>query len=101
MLSVSFSPGGTMLASGSRNTINIWDVVTGACKETLRGHTDRVWSLSFSRVGKWLASGSQDHTTKIWKFETFIDKSRANVLESNISNSNIEKLKTFYLLLED
>jgi WD40 repeat protein len=32
----------------------------------LKGHTDAVRSLSFSRMGHWLASGSKDNTVKLW-----------------------------------
>lgn len=33
----------------------------------LEGHSDIVWSLAFSPNGKLLASGSRDHTVKIWQ----------------------------------
>ena len=38
--SVSFSPDGNTLASGSRdNTVRLWDATTGARKRILTGHT--------------------------------------------------------------
>jgi len=33
---------------------------------TLTGHSNEVWSVSYSPDGKHIASGSQDKTVKIW-----------------------------------
>ena len=69
--SVSWSPDGTMLASGSCDrTIKIWDVQTGICLKTLQGHDGSVDSVSWSSDGTMLASGSQDKTIKIWDVQT-------------------------------
>ncbi|KAK0703385.1 hypothetical protein B0T26DRAFT_658964 [Lasiosphaeria miniovina] len=37
-----------------------------ACLQTLEGHRDWVWSVTFSPDGQRLASGSGDNTVKIW-----------------------------------
>ena len=43
VLSVSFSPDGNTLASGSNdNTVRLWDATTGSPLRTLTGHTSRV-----------------------------------------------------------
>jgi len=67
VLSVSFSPDGKTLASGSSNTtIKLLDVTIGEEIRTLNGHRDEVRSVSFSPDGKTLASGSYDNTIKLW-----------------------------------
>jgi RNA polymerase sigma factor (sigma-70 family) len=69
--SVAFSPDGTTLTSESHDAqlngeIRLLDVATGRVKTHLRGHTDTVRSVAFSRDGKSLASGSADDTIKLW-----------------------------------
>jgi len=62
---------GEILASASSDqTVKLWDVQTGACRHTLQGHTNLVWSVAFSPDGRTLASGSQDETIKLWDVQT-------------------------------
>ena len=66
-VTVSFSPDGATLASGSLDgTVRLWAVATGEPIAPLEGHTDRVFSVSFSPDGATLASGSLDGTILLW-----------------------------------
>ena len=65
--SLSFSPDGSRLASGSHDeTVRLWDGATGAPIATLNGHSGPVRSLSFSPDDSRLASGSDDETVRLW-----------------------------------
>jgi WD40 repeat protein len=65
--SVSFSPDGRRLASGSWDqSVRIWDALNGQEALVLKGHTADVESVSFSPDGRHLASGSLDSTVRVW-----------------------------------
>ena len=50
--SVTFSPDGQRLASGSDDkTVKIWDTASGECVQTLEGYSNSVWSVTFSPDG--------------------------------------------------
>lgn len=75
VLCVSYSPCGTMIATGSMdNTIRLWDAVTGApLGNPLLGHSKWISSLTWEPlhlvdVGEKprLGSGSKDGTVKVW-----------------------------------
>jgi hypothetical protein len=68
VMSVAFSPDGTLLASGcTGRSVWIWRVEDGECLGLWKGHTDEVWSVAFSPDGEILASGSRDGTVRLWK----------------------------------
>ena len=70
-MSVSFSPDGQTLASGSADgSIRIWDVADGSPLCVLKGHDSSVNSVSYSPDGQTLASGSGDMTIRLWNVGT-------------------------------
>ena len=83
VVSVAFSPtplsplakgrteGGYLLASTEFDgIIKLWDADTGECRQTFKGHSNSVWSVTFSPNGEWLLSGSFDQTLKLWSVST-------------------------------
>ena len=68
--SVSFSPDGTTLASGTEDGVEIWDVATRQTL-TLLEQSGEVMSVAFSSDGTKLASGSTDGTIELWKNSTW------------------------------
>lgn len=74
--SVSFSPDGSTIATGSASrfrdsTVHLWDANTGRNINTLTGHTSLVSCVSFTSDGSILASGSMDGTILLWDVSVF------------------------------
>jgi WD40 repeat protein/serine/threonine protein kinase/tetratricopeptide (TPR) repeat protein len=69
---LTFSPDGSLLGAslGDLQAAIIWDV--SGLKEplTLRGHKEKVHTVDFSPDGEWVATSSDDHTTRIWDVRT-------------------------------
>jgi WD40 repeat protein len=73
---VVYSPDTTLIATGGRDgpitgepiecSVKIWDAKTGKLVATLKGHTDEVWCLAWTKDGKTLISGSSDSSIRTW-----------------------------------
>ena len=51
-------------------TCKIWDISTGKCVETLRGHVDEVLDLCFNSTGTMLVTASADGTARVYNVNT-------------------------------
>lgn len=67
---LSISTDGRLLATGSGRTIKLWDIETGVCLRTFKGHTYIVNSIRISPDQSFIVSWSSDGTIKIWDIET-------------------------------
>ena len=77
VIPVIFSPDGLLLAYANPDEthqacdrISVWHVNTGECIAHLRGHTAKVYALSFSPNGRLLASGDIKGTLREWDVTT-------------------------------
>jgi len=58
------------LVSGSYDkTLKIWDLASGRCQRTLRGHSGWVSCLRVEQGGERIVSGSWDASIKVWDAE--------------------------------
>lgn len=69
--SVSFSPDGKQLVSGSRDgTVRLWDAAKGKLLHVMTGHVAWIQDVDFSPNGKRIASAGQDRKAFVWDVKT-------------------------------
>jgi WD40 repeat protein len=90
--SLAISPDGKLLISaGEREggidleVVRVWDLATGKELRELRGHSDTINSVAFSRDGRLLASGGNDKTISLWEVSSWRDGSPADTHRNGIS----------------
>ncbi|KAG2751639.1 WD40 repeat-like protein [Suillus brevipes Sb2] len=76
VMAVVYSPDTTLIATGGSDglwtgeliecSVKIWDAKTGKLVATLKGHTDLVRCLAWTKDGKTLISGSYDCSIRTW-----------------------------------
>ena len=70
VLSVSCSPDGAWVASGSKDRgVQFWDPKTAQAQFVLQGHKNSVIAINLSPAGGLLATGSGDFNARIWSYE--------------------------------
>jgi WD40 repeat protein len=96
-LPVSPNPQRPIFATGAEHgKVSIWNLETGQWQRSISAHSSPVLSLAFSADGKWLASGSQNKTIKLWDLDnpgeqplhTIADAHLSQVLSLEISNQH-------------
>ena len=68
--SITFSPDGSNVLSGSGNTVKLWELSNGQLIRTFEGHSGFVVSVAFSPDGRTVLSGSLDGTLRLWEVAT-------------------------------
>ena len=67
VLSLAFSARGDRLATAcAENGACVWQAAKGARLLTLRGHSQAIMALDWSRDDRWIATGGKDNTVRIW-----------------------------------
>lgn len=67
VVSIAFSPDGTILASGDgAGIVKIWGMPDGELLKTIKAHSDKVSGLAVGIDNKTLVTGGSDRLVKVW-----------------------------------
>lgn len=67
--SLSFSPDNHMLAAADASKLIIWDINTRQEVISISGHTENIFSVTFSPDGSTIATASGDNSIRLWRSE--------------------------------
>ncbi|KAF9904203.1 wD repeat domain [Linnemannia zychae] len=69
--SLACSPDGKEVAiAGDNGTVYLWDLQSDKHCAELKGHKKAVRPIAYSPCGKWMISGSEDRTIRVWRVGT-------------------------------
>lgn len=57
------------MASTNLFILQVWDIQSRTIRTTFTGHEQDIYSLDFASNGRQIASGSGDHTVRVWDIE--------------------------------
>jgi GTPase SAR1 family protein len=55
-----------VISGSDDNRVRVWDISSERCQGVLKGHTDRIWSVSSCDDRFHILSGAEDHTLRLW-----------------------------------
>ena len=55
---------------GPMGWLDVWEVDSGRHLQALKGHTEAVTTVSLTPDGRWVVSGSEDNTLRVWDLES-------------------------------
>jgi WD40 repeat protein len=57
------------VAPSADNTVGLWELATGKCIRRFKGHEASVFGVAITHDGRFLASGGEDGTLRVWTLD--------------------------------